>query len=183
MYVQSLKQAKLDNVNSNKKQVGLSFKDPRDKGRVLTVDVDKSTFQQLLKKFSKNNFLLSGDGSVRLKGEASAFISNWWESVAYKVKKQKEDKLSIRGFRDIESPYIKQNYIKFGLVNKQYNNILKMFREDGKSLKINWIGKGSTLSSIENSENLKEFKSNKKEIDEKKERIPTVGFLYFMQNF
>ncbi len=182
MYVQSVKQTKLNNVN-NTKQVALSFKDPREKGRVLTIDVEKSTFQQLLKNFSKNNFLLSGDGSVKLEGEAAKFISNWWESIAYKAKKQKDDKLSIRGFRDIESPYIKQNYIKFGLVNKQYNNILKMFREDGKSLKTDWIGKGSTLSSIENSDSLKEFKSNKKEIDEKIERIPTVGFLYFRQKF
>lgn len=181
MYVQqALKQAKLDNVNSNNKKVALSFKDPREKGRVLTIDVPKATFQELLKNFSKSNFLLNGDGSVKLEGEASKYISNWWESVAYK-KKQKADNLSIRGFRDIENPYIKQNYIKFGIVNRQYNNLLKMFKEDGRSLKLEWIGKGVTLNSLDNPENIKEFKRDKKEIDIKKERIPTIAYLYFRQ--
>ncbi len=182
MYVrQTLKQAKLDNVNSNNNQrVALSFKDPRVNDRVLTIDVPKSTFQELLKNFAKNNFILNGDGSVKLEGEASKFISSWWESVAYK-KQHQADNLSIRGFRDIESPYIKQNYIRFGIINQQFNHILKMFKEDGKSLKIKWIAAGITLMSLDNSENIKEFKKDKKELDEKKDRIPTIFYLYFRE--
>lgn len=150
-------------------KIQLSFKDPRERGRILTIDIDRVTFKDLIDKFSKDEFILNQDGSVELKGEVNKYISKWWEKVAYEEQsKSSQNRVNIRAYREVENPYIKENYIKIGLLNRTFQTLNRVMSEDGKTLKTEWLSKGVDIQERSN-------------LDYKRERIPT-DYLLRIQN-
>jgi hypothetical protein len=150
----------------NNKNVQLSFKDPRDRGRVLTLDVSKTSFESLLKSFSNKDFAISPDGSVNVDGSAGKLVASWWEAIAYKKRYENgSDKLNIRAHRINEDPYVKSRYIDIGKITKTLNKISDILKEDGKSLKASWLTSAKNLP-IESVSILEG-------------RLPTIAVLYF----
>jgi len=182
MQVSSVVKQVFSNVNKmdlkNEKSIALSFKDPRDRGRVLTLDVDKTSFEDLLKSFSKSNFAIKPDGSVDVKGDAGKKVASWWESIAYRKRYESgADKLNIKAHRVVEDPYIKENYVNLGLINKSLSKLDKILREDGKSLKTSWIS-GDRLNLVKSQEYF-QSKVEKLDINSSLDRVPTEAILYF----
>lgn len=154
--------------SESNKNIQLSFKDPRDKSRVLTLDVSKSSFETLLKGFSNKDFAISPDGSVNVTGDAGKLVASWWEAIAYKKRYENgSDKLSIKAHRIYDDPYVKSRYVDVGQITKSLNRLNTILQEDGKTLRANWMT--STLSKDYPVESVSPTTG----------RMPTLAVLYF----
>ena len=59
------------------------FKDPTNDKYVIT-SLDDTTIEKLKTHFSEDDFIEKEDGSIRLTGDAEAFVSGWFGDIAYK---------------------------------------------------------------------------------------------------
>lgn len=72
-----------DDTKNNKDFVTIGFRDPVSNQSMVTVNIDKDTYDKLASKYSKDNFENNQNGVVLLNKDAEKYVSNWYADVAY----------------------------------------------------------------------------------------------------
>jgi len=110
------------------------FKDPTN-GKYVVSSLNDKTIEKLKTQFPEDNFIEKEDGSLRLTGEAEAFVSGWFGDIAYKREFLESDKDNDGQLTEDEYLNVKNSYISEA-------NLL--IRVDETSEKIAYFGENIT---------------------------------------
>jgi len=110
------------------------FKDPTNDKYVI-VSLNDKIIEKLKTKFDEDNFIEKEDGSIRLTGEAEAFVSGWFADIAYKREFLESDKNQDGKISEDEYKKVKNSYIS------EANSLIQV---DGTSERIAYFGEKIT---------------------------------------
>lgn len=138
------------------------FKDPTN-GKYVVSSLNDKTIEKLKTQFPEDNFIEKEDGSLRLTGEAEAFVSGWFADIAYKREFLESDKDNDGKLSEDEYEDTKNN---FGIHIEVFGN------QDNKNLYTSEKIVASYISNNKNDySNYREFNAAKSLDDELNETI------------
>ena len=99
-----------NNITSNNNEQTILFADPTN-GNLVKLNLSTKNIEKLKSHFSNEDFYERKDGSLRLNGEAEAYVSGWFGDIAYKreflkADTDKDGKLSDEEYRDTKNGFL-----------------------------------------------------------------------------
>ena len=116
-------------ITQNQNEQTVVFADPTN-GALVKLNLSNENIDKLRKHFTgENNFLERKDGSLRLNGEAEAFVSGWFGDIAYKREFLRADTDSDGELNDSEYRETRNQFNAHGELLGSGDNILSAIEQ------------------------------------------------------